>query len=997
MCQSPKPPKSPLNPEPDFTLVADLTAAIRGQGPNPALLSLVGQAFYRNGGYLGTEAGLKRLFDHSLIFLLRLIFTAALIAKREPLKAALNSKGLNAPPNLGALASLMALKDLTRDLPGLKGVYKGRARLIQLGNNLEGADSQGDPILEGSLNSLDFCSNSFGADFLDDWELVALWTGLFQGQEGQDRDWAAFNPASLGRLYEGLMDLEFQFSSPCDQKGQGIEPKLRLSQAPANRKIGGGYYTPLSLAKPLTAQGLELLLARLGQGRSILTLKILDASCGGGRLLLAALDELSSLALRRVKANQEKDLQNLLDHDSRLLTEKRRLWNLDPDLEPIRATIMKRRLLSTCFYGVDLAKVAVAVAKMTLALATDVIGGPALFLDERLKQGDSLLGADLKSWPKFKSENQGDGAGLGARLKATDLKLFHWPVEFPEVFSGSETQGPGGFDLIVANPPWEKTKFEEPLFFAQYQANYRSLSPSQKKEVAQKLLAEPKVAAKYVKAKDRAILVNSLLKDQYPQSGGAGDGNLFRFFVERSLNLLAPGGILSLIAPTGLLTEAGSTLLRRWILTEYKLLTFNGFENRLKVFPAVHGRYKFGLFQIEKPQGSSQGSLKGSLTKAAPPKTRCRFGLKDPNELANDDQVFDYSLKDVVATSPKNWAFLELLGGAVDLAIAKKLYARFPTFNLNWLDFRGELHATADKAIFAEQNEPGYLPLYKGQMIWRYDPKVAKAKAYLDPLVFDAHLKAARVSQLVRDLTKLPLNAARGEKGIKEEKATDLAEILAFLKLKQKSDLGQFVKPERLFPRLAFRAVASDANERTLVASLLPKNVGAQNSLWTSIPGRYVLDRENGTVKYQVAPLERLLFALALFNSLTVDWLLRASMAMNVNKIYLVRLPLPQPTDSELQNKPDYRDLIHRAALLSLYRAPELRADLGRLGVMDQKELIKDEYGFKVNQAWLDVKIASLYGLSVSEFDQIIYSFNVFRNKNKSYIDYISEQANLVL
>jgi len=40
------------------------------------------------------------------------------------------------------------------------------------------------------------------------------------------------------------------------------------------------------------------------------------------------------------------------------------------------------------------------------------------------------------------------------------LPFFHWPIEFPEVFEK------GGFDVVLGNPPWEKTTILEREFFS---------------------------------------------------------------------------------------------------------------------------------------------------------------------------------------------------------------------------------------------------------------------------------------------------------------------------------------------------------------------------------------------------------------------------------------------------------------------------------------------------------------------------------------------------
>ena len=43
---------------------------------------------------------------------------------------------------------------------------------------------------------------------------------------------------------------------------------------------------------------------------------------------------------------------------------------------------------------------------------------------------------------------------------AHEVSAFHWPIEFPHIFSR------GGFDAVIGNPPWERIKLQEQEFFA---------------------------------------------------------------------------------------------------------------------------------------------------------------------------------------------------------------------------------------------------------------------------------------------------------------------------------------------------------------------------------------------------------------------------------------------------------------------------------------------------------------------------------------------------
>jgi hypothetical protein len=533
--------------------------------------------------------------------------------------------------------------------------------------------------------------------------------------------------------------------------------------------------------------------------------------------------------------------------------------------------------------------------------------------------------------------------------------------------------------LIVGNPPWDKTRFEEPLFFSQYHSNYRTSPISRKSEIAASLLARPNIRAKYEREKERIDLINQYLSLKFPLSQGVGDNNLFRFFVEKSLSLLAPGGGLSYVLPTAILTEDSSIGLRKRILEKYYLRSFDSFENRRRLFPGVNSRYKFCLAQIEnrvEPQ----------------PTTQARFMLSDPQVLNTEAGLFPYSLADVQTTSPRHWAYMETANGEKDLKTLKKLYSLYPPFAPTWLEFRRELHACKDQKIFLEKDAPGRLPIYKGEMIWQFQARVAQPKYWLEPSELDAYFALAQLCRLKNDLKAQFASDWALQKAFKP--GFDWPKILSFLGLKNEADLLPLIIPERNFPRLAFRAISGNTDERTLVAALLPRDIAAQNSLWLSIPGQYALDWEKRRIVYKKTPLPRLLFAQALFNSLTVDWILRAMVAINVSKTYVRRLPLPQPTDQELATNPLFLDIIQASARLSLAHEPELWNDLKELKELkklketlnfDQAAPLLAPEDFDAEKAALDLKITRLYGLTPDEMENILHNFKVIKKKYPNY------------
>ena len=59
------------------------------------------------------------------------------------------------------------------------------------------------------------------------------------------------------------------------------------------------------------------------------------------------------------------------------------------------------------------------------------------------------------------------------RMRLRDLSPAHFPVRFPEVF----LREPGGFDVLVGNPPWEKVMVDETTFWSTRMPGFRGLPP----------------------------------------------------------------------------------------------------------------------------------------------------------------------------------------------------------------------------------------------------------------------------------------------------------------------------------------------------------------------------------------------------------------------------------------------------------------------------------------------------------------------------------------
>ena len=525
---------------------------------------------------------------------------------------------------------------------------------------------------------------------------------------------------------------------------------------------------------------------------------------------------------------------------------------------------------------------------------------------------------------------------------AQRFHFFHYEVAFPEAFAGARK----GFDVIVGNPPWDKTKFSDTDFFPQYHSNYRSLKNTEKAAVQKRLLESAHIAAAYQNVQCESEVANNYLKSAYPLNKGAGDGNLFRFFVERNLALLTLGGSLNYVLPSALMFEEGSMLLRRHIFTQAQLRFFYSFENRNGIFPDVHRSYKFALMQVLNTPPEAD---------AAPIDTA--FYVLDAADLQRPEIHVPYPLTTVQALSPQHWSLMELRDGT-DLPILQKCYSAFPALSPEWLDFRRELDMTNDKDLFLEQSAPGLLPLYEGKMIWQYSHVFEQPQYWLESAAFDERLTSKELHRIAQDL------------GVPKAQVAKHAAAVRY---------------DREFVRLGFRDIASDTNERTLIFGLLPKNVGVGNTINISIPKTYLRGTEGGVTVQATSPL-RLLLALAWFNSLPVDWLARFMIQIHANKTYLFRLPVPQPTDAEIHAHPDYAQLAKNALLLSLAASWEDFAELAPLFNVQRSDVPATAKARDLLRAENDKTVARLYGITDVGFAHLLRGFKGLASKRPEYL-----------
>ncbi|MGL4677221.1 MAG: Eco57I restriction-modification methylase domain-containing protein [Brevinema sp.] len=565
---------------------------------------------------------------------------------------------------------------------------------------------------------------------------------------------------------------------------------------------------------------------------------------------------------------------------------------------------------------------------------------------------------------------------------AKKYSFFHYDIAFPELEGR-------GFDIMIGNPPWDKVKFDEKDFFPQYRSNYRTMSVSEKKALRENLMNSPTYS--YVQQDYHSTMTwtNTSLayyKAHYPMNGGAGDSNLFRLFIEKNLSMLETGGRLIYVTPSAWSYEEGSLQIRKHIIDNLQFNYFYQFENRNKIFNDVDSRYKFAIWSVTNTT---------KFNETVP----CFFMERDVSRLypieGQKMKQIHYPLEISRTHFPNSYIMLEI-NDEKALDIINQMYSVGHAIDPNYIDFRNELHMTNDNDLFiesavfdnpqAEVKRSDCFPLYEGKMIHQFNPNFAKAQYWVHKKALKERLLPKEIYRIVDSIYNELIQLSKDPLNPTKQKFTKEQTVLNYLGLKDKNELAKFVKYDYEYPRLAFRAIARNTDERTQISSLILDNCTASNSVWASIPKEYIL-RDKGIVIHKLSK-ERTLWVNASFNSIPMDFVLRFLVDINVNKTYLMQLPLIHATDEQLQTEP-YKTIWQNALALTASYEPKFAP----LAESYSLKVPNSDKAKDMLQIENDILIAQLYGITSDQMLAILDTFPVLTKNKLEYVAALKEQA----
>jgi len=249
----------------------------------------------------------------------------------------------------------------------------------------------------------------------------------------------------LGSAYEQFLGKQITLSK---------SGRATIEEKPEVRKAGGVYYTPQYIVDYIVKNTVGKLIENKTP-KEIEKIKILDPACGSGSFLIGAYQYL---------LNWHKDFYTQNGKQSK--------GKKDDLLTPTGelTTAEKKRILLNNIYGVDLDSNAVEVTKLSLLLKCmegetkeSIEAQTKLFhdrvlptLDNNIKSGNSLIDLDFYDGQiEFSGEER-------------KIKPFSWQNNFPEVFKN------GGFDCVIGNPPYVRSKLLEDNQRNYFSGKYKS-------------------------------------------------------------------------------------------------------------------------------------------------------------------------------------------------------------------------------------------------------------------------------------------------------------------------------------------------------------------------------------------------------------------------------------------------------------------------------------------------------------------------------------------
>ncbi len=518
------------------------------------------------------------------------------------------------------------------------------------------------------------------------------------------------------------------------------------------------------------------------------------------------------------------------------------------------------------------------------------------------------------------------------------LEYFHSYFDSEGIPLNKEVRG---FHGIISNPPWETIKPIAKEFANQKKQQMEITSFNEwfieKIENNEEFREEWEAYKEFYE-----IYCKQFLKNRYSYQS-TGDPNYFKVFIERDLEILRKGGVLNILVPSSFQTDEGCDELRKLALNEYTFTDLLSFENRgyekiingvrktIKLFPDVDNRFKFSNLNIVKDKNLDKNKT-----------FNAKFYMLNPTEL-KDKKAIKYSIDMIKSFSPVNYSIMEFRN-IIDYELCSKIRGKHELFGKQKLQLATEFHMTNDSSLFTNSlkyqklnNTSDFAILYEGKMIHQFNSQFSSEINYF-----------INVSSGRLPLERIELNKLKRKYKLNDE---------VVKKIKLKLDYEDY--------RLVYRAIGSSTNERSIISTIVPPNVFIGHSMNYLVNFEY--EWEDKKVKHIQIDKTDLVYVMAMFNSLTLNYYIRNKISANLTMNFMYELPFPSVSQKQ-------KDKIVKFGLTLLYNKSNKK--LYKKLIEEIGMDIQEENDITNIRAELEVCIAKeLFNLSKTDWEYLTSTF----------------------
>ena len=653
-----------------------------------------------------------------------------------------------------------------------------------------------------------------------------------------------------------------------------------------------------------------------------------------------------------------------------------------------------------------------SVGEMVDVLAEKIREHEQLDGDDAVRLREEIE-ADMNEYRDILDEKVFDKFPEGGDAVTTDesdLKPFHWVIEFARVYDE------GWFDVLIGNPPWDRIRPTRDAFYTDYIEGFRTMLPSEQKTSIEVLQEEDEsIEGEFeqfeAEIKQLAEYYHKTFDLQDPEVAGrkrSTEKDLSALFLERVFNLAQDDTYVSQLLPGNIFTGLATKALRDELLNERTIKSIIGFENK-GIFDDLHNQYKFGTV-VFKNSGRTE-SLRGIFGQP---------NLKILRELrnGNDERLLSIPREVLAEYSPIAGTF-PIVDNQEQVNSLKSIIQHPPIAERDgtawYANPYDELHRTQDKKYFLEtEPEDGY-PILGGSNVYLFAhdsepfPTIEEPKFWSidDGSEGDAkqRIREKNVRKLKGELYDYikQSDAAQNQLGV-SVKSSKKATVNELLQKTRDRDLStKDVKLDASEYRIVFRDVAQPTDERTMVATIIPPGQVCHNKLHTVRPleiNPEITDfklaageEDTGIhgVYERVFENEELLTAVGLLNSIPFDYLMRTKVDKSVVMYKFRESQVPH-----LSKGDDYFETIWKqAAKLNCY-GEAFEPLLDELDGVDAPiEPDGDSEERRQAQAKLDAAAFHAYGFSSDEVEFVLEDFNRVRDPrimDEAYFDMVKQQ-----